>query len=111
MRISDRSSDVCSSDLPLPRGPDWNAGTAAQSPHSPPLSGRSAVTQLVSQSVHISEGVDISGQARVDVHVVPPIGIDRKSVATGKRVSGRVEPGGVRIIKKKESKITLIINQ
>src|SRR3546814_13208975 len=75
MRISDWSSDVCSSDLP-DHGPAWRHLL---------LRGRGRGDRT--QSDAWSPQTEISG--------------DRKSVVLGKSVSVRVDLGGRRIIKKK----------
>src|SRR3546814_20848237 len=100
MRISDWSSDVCSSDLrqrPLLLQ-TYSAADAF------------AYTDVVKRSPH--GDLLIRGKAarwaRHDPRPcqVGPSGtrtiLDRKSVVEGKRVSVRVDPGGIRIIKKKK---------
>src|SRR3546814_17339726 len=91
MRISDWSSDVCSSDLRLLRAPkprwDW-AFSAPSAP--PPPAATSAFRGPASPSRHSA--------------LRPPGRVDRKSVVEGKSVSVRVDHGGRRIIKKKKEK-------
>src|SRR3546814_15060268 len=104
MRISDWSSDVCSSDL---RCADADArprlGLAAPGqPDAPAARGRR------------TRGVP-ARQSRARRHLygyVAKLGnrglarsVDRKSVVEGKRVSVRVDLGGRRIIKKKQNEI------
>src|SRR3546814_14215454 len=91
MRISDWSSDVCSSDLFVPPAEDstgWS-GTV--------LSASAAVEFVpVSRSaVSGSAAWLVSGGATRR---------DRKSVVEGKGVSVRVDLGGSRIIKKKQNR-------
>src|SRR3546814_18241477 len=94
MRISDWSSDVCSSDLPEHLLDGFRAvlrdgdAVAMRTLHG----GRAA-------------GVEVFGDAvpenrRQHAGIVA---IDRKSVVEGKSVSVRVDLGGRRIIKKKKS--------
>src|SRR3546814_11679402 len=91
MRISDWSSDVCSSDLPGDR--------VHRVEHA------FAVLQQVTQAVaahrfiEIGPGAVLAGQKARGEAV---IGGDRKSVVSGKSVSVRVDLGGRRIIKKKK---------
>src|SRR3546814_12299195 len=82
MRISDWSSDVCSSDLLLTqlRASDFHV-----------------FTRLEVEQVCAAAGWTV----RSDGAVALP-GTDRKSVVEGKRVSVRVDLGGRRIIKKKK---------
>src|SRR3546814_18715476 len=89
MRISDWSSDVCSSDLYLvvmsailpPRAADWPYG----------------VQQLVEKLASIDA---LKGDPRL-VELQRRIA-DRKSVVSGKREAVRVDLGGRRILKKKK---------
>src|SRR3546814_19699897 len=97
MRISDWSSDVCSSDLPAP----WHwesiwarAGRRARScvradGSFPPAHADKAVAPCRRSALH---------------RQMPE---DRKSVVWGKSVSVRVDLGGRRIIKKKMNKQSL----
>src|SRR3546814_15601488 len=92
MRISDWSSDVCSSDLSSPR----QARPAD-------LAVIGAVAKVQHLALQIAAGV---AATVADVIGQPPAGKlghrkDRKSGASGKRVSVRVDLGGRRIIKKK----------
>src|SRR3546814_9842893 len=72
MRISDWSSDVCSSDLPVRLAARRRVGPGAVRP-----------------------------EASADRLVVVPVEVDRKSVVEGTSVSVRVDLGGRRIITKK----------
>src|SRR3546814_15154255 len=87
MRISDWSSDVCSSDL----GPHRDM---------PVLVGKARLAQP--QARRVDDGRD----RRHDTALSAP---DRKSVVSGKSVSVRVDLGGRRIIKKKQS-VTAIVD-
>src|SRR3546814_19794084 len=110
MRISDWSSDVCSSDLcaapearlsqPLPQRlahTHISARGGSFSPHAK-LSPRHLLpgANALAVPTMLAEGAGIVGlQSRTAA-------IDRKSAVWGQRVSGRVDPGGRRIIKKKK---------
>src|SRR3546814_19189262 len=96
MRISDWSSDVCSSDLTVVRGDvdeveiDAGPGDAAGE-----------------VSEHTGLVVDVDDDHVVlmaDRQIGQRQGIDRKSVVQGKSVSVRVALGGRRILKKKQQK-------
>src|SRR3546814_13989331 len=101
MRISDWSSDVCSSDL-----------TNLIVPH-PRIRGQRAAMTAISLSQRLDEYfvpllAKLSGlmrsrrRWRVPLLLIAGlIFLDRKSVVEGKRVSVRVDLGGRRIIKKK----------
>src|SRR3546814_8329015 len=81
MRISDWSSDVCSSDLPAAR-----------------LAGH----QQRPDRLGAGRTAGLAGQQAVDSAVAEPP--DRKSVVSGKRVSVRVDLGGRRIMKNTTSR-------
>src|SRR3546814_21198455 len=101
MRISDWSSDVCSSDLPAARpGPRLcrEADRGGRAHHLSrgggqyprlyqPVAGHSERTRRYSRGIDGIEG-------------------DRKSVVEGKSVSVRVDHGGRRIINKTQKKYT-----
>src|SRR3546814_12881673 len=91
MRISDWSSDVCSSDLPPPLKDTQSALLcAAAHRHSRATSGG-------------ADGLgDVALPARQILSRDPRLRGDRKRVVWGKRVSVRVNLGGRRIIKKKK---------
>src|SRR3546814_20572015 len=98
MRISDWSSDVCSSDLLLADGDGERrfAGDLACKLHHRRVKfggGHSAVDEADFGSAGCVD--HLAGQQHL--HCV----LDRKSVVEGKSVSGRVDLGGGRIIKKK----------
>src|SRR3546814_15352235 len=94
MRISDWSSDVCSSDLADVQRPDRQG-----------LSGLGIATWLLRSGVQ--QGQRIEGNLALlvgrDDHDARAA-LDRKSVVSGKSVSVRVDLGGRRFIKKKKSK-------
>src|SRR3546814_11936475 len=101
MRISDWSSDVCSSDLPawrpMPRGGRLpvSAGIADGGSSRP----WSEIQLQIAGPMPVGTiGARIDG---VDRACRPE---DRKSVVSGKSVSGRVDLGGRSIIKKKNTK-------
>src|SRR3546814_13292512 len=100
MRISDWSSDVCSSDLP--RRPGRKAADLLA--RGIPIAGRAAFAVPCADRQIIPFMRDRAEQARQDACVMLEIGVDhgdRKSVVSGKSVSVRVDLGGRRIIKKK----------
>src|SRR3546814_19249823 len=112
MRISDWSSDVCSSDLD---GLDALAGDPGQAKQlgAPgiladrlPQRGLLLLAGLGVQRVHLVEGDDLGlfGEAAavgLQLRADGSVG-DRKSAVEGKRVSVRVDLGGRRIITKKK---------
>src|SRR3546814_19871141 len=110
MRISDWSSDVCSSDLFVAhdpqraivpaqrravggRGDDANLKLARQIAEFGVKAGR--LTQQLGPGARVADFV--GGGARILVGG----NVDRRSVVSGKSVSGRVDLGGRRNIKKK----------
>src|SRR3546814_20596679 len=104
MRISDWSSDVCSSDLPGPRRPvvvrpsrrpgrRWRCENAAREP------GVDIIACLRSPDRRHPGGHDDLLAWRQLHHLARG---DRKSVVWGKSVSVRVDLGGRRVIKKKK---------
>src|SRR3546814_20805467 len=105
MRISDWSSDVCSSDL------GGHPGRRAGGGDQRPAFARGGVTILVRTKTQRREGISKSVRAEL---VEAPFFLtslkkrraDRKSVVLGKSVSVRVDLGGRRIIKKKRNKDT-----
>src|SRR3546814_15651154 len=99
MRISDWSSDVCSSDL---KHPDDDRGEQA------------GKRQTGDRAEFLADdGIDIIGMRLGQLHLHRALAgagaeqspRDRKSVVEGQRVSVRVDLGGRRIIKKKKTKI------
>src|SRR3546814_16937403 len=109
MRISDWSSDVCSSDLlaMLVRAHgariDIDIGVELAQPHGIAASLQQRTERCRSQT--FSEG----GNHAAGDEDVPRQ--DRKSVVSGKSVSVRVDLGGRRIIKKKTTPETMQIRR
>src|SRR3546814_17780283 len=121
MRISDWSSDVCSSDLqggmvaePVAHGSQCRrqGGFGAK----PRLQG-AGLQQAVAQTAQIARATAIQAEPRqrageighalqrtTDIVAQPHTVEDRKSVVSGKSVSVRVDLGGRRIIQKKTNK-------
>src|SRR3546814_19325125 len=98
MRISDWSSDVCSSDLPAPHPAEpprfegrthWAGIEVTRGTRERGLGGRAVAREERGQ--HGAQVRDGEGLRQ-----------DRKSVVEGKSVSVRVDLGGRRIIKKKK---------
>src|SRR3546814_20325352 len=108
MRISDWSSDVCSSDLPS-HSVDRNRIAISSI-------GSWRRGRLMIEDVPLSEGIDqlrryysgaivLTSSELGDRRVTGVFDVDdpdRKSVVSGKSVSGRVDPGGRRFINKKK---------
>src|SRR3546814_18643910 len=106
MRISDWSSDVCSSDLETMAGIE---------PNSSPVTRRGDVFELGKHRILCGDAMDPTSffqlmgtqTARLALSD-PPYNckidgfVDRKSVVSGKSVLVRVDMGGRRIIKKKK---------
>src|SRR3546814_13006917 len=88
MRISDWSSDVCSSDLP------WSSHASS----SRAMVGRACAPARAGQRQVGERTLAVTAVAAVEQHWGAP---DRKSVVEGKSVSVRVDLGGRRNIKKK----------
>src|SRR3546814_16209430 len=122
MRISDWSSDVCSSDLPCARSCSARGGWSPRTRHSgkravagrqpfAPDRGGSGYSPQASRA----PPADL-GRGRCGTHAYraasPPARLaryvrsDRKSVVLGTRVSVRVDIGGRRTIKKKNKETT-----
>src|SRR3546814_15953163 len=103
MRISDWSSDVCSSDLPS-IGHDFaghdadSAGASHQSGRGSGDHGRARLRLL--QHLRPSASARPMSNTAVLENALLPLSPDRKSVVQGKSVSVRVDLGGRRIIKK-----------
>src|SRR3546814_19618134 len=94
MRISDWSSDVCSSDLPR------NQAFAVYAA----MTGIGSVAGLIAGGVLTELSWRLVFLINVPIGLLVAIGaifvLDRKSVVSGKSVSVRVDLGGRRIIKK-----------
>src|SRR3546814_14892584 len=104
MRISDWSSDVCSSDLGMMNSPrPMRIAMPATGSHGVPAID--AATNTVPQT----GGVMVHSSAYQNTNIWacssgrPSLTRDRKSVVSGKRVSVLVDLGGRRIIKKKNN--------
>src|SRR3546814_12682026 len=118
MRISDWSSDVCSSDLTPapPRSPRWHRASFPAPVGAPLERGGAAAVALVDAAFDVFDEaarafvaglqragvVQAAGRgARLVAQGVAVDPQDRKSVGQGKSVSVRVDLGGCRIIQKK----------
>src|SRR3546814_17411199 len=104
MRISDWSSDVCSSDLPAGLHPGRHrgvepgcAGGIGVHVGGDPQTLRARVLDLLHNRIELAP---IIAPRHLEV-------IDRKSVVSGKSVSVRVDLGGRRLIKKKNKQTQL----
>src|SRR3546814_14646527 len=98
MRISDWSSDVCSSDL--------ESLTSAQAQSIEPELRCTAALFSPSTGIIDSHAYMLALQGEAEAHgVLTALGVrlDRKSVVQGKGVSVRVDLGGRRIIKTKKN--------
>src|SRR3546814_13283842 len=121
MRISDWSSDVCSSDLRIPAAA-FGDEVAAQVKRDPVLAPVKVVVVLeagvlvVQLAIDRPVGADELAQAEGDARraiggsvtalaaVADAAGQARPSVVKGKRVSVRVDLGGRRILKQQNTK-------
>src|SRR3546814_16790257 len=112
MRISDWSSDVCSSDLEEPLAADADEAVTARGHAGLAL----AVVDMDVDIVPVRElvdhhlGADRVGQGKMFHRLVgkdnaPAEGVDRKSVEKGKSVSVRITLGGGGINKKNNTQI------
>src|SRR3546814_16208788 len=106
MRISDWSSDVCSSDLAMLIEPEIRM---REKSCSPPSSGsRSASSQNSlnamqdSPSMTSAQGFRLRNSSRTVRPSWNSNSLDRKSVVKGKSVTVRLDPGGRRIFNKKQ---------
>src|SRR3546814_19582678 len=100
MRISDWSSDVCSSDLGSP--------LARRSPKSVAGLRLRASTRRAGFRTRPAGRGDFSDRRRRAARPSCRYALDRKSVVSGKSVSVRVDLGGRRIIKKKKQQLDYI---
>src|SRR3546814_16637415 len=117
MRISDWSSDVCSSDLQASaaapetaqafgrRGSRRGAGGGARAAPRSWARGGDA-RQCGAGDRHVAcecaAPFRIGGRAAIGADGIDGARSDRKSVVSGKRVSGRVDRGGRRLLKKQK---------
>src|SRR3546814_17976259 len=104
MRISDWSSDVCSSDLLGQQLAE--AGVDVVQVHRSYVVNRDKVAEVAPLRdgdfrIRMADGSDLRGSRRFR-HL-----LDRKSVVSGQSVSVRVDLGGRRIIKKKKKHNTI----
>src|SRR3546814_18603475 len=113
MRISDWSSDVCSSDLGYaidihPRGKGVGTEGETGERHIPtialPLDHHLVRVDIAGVGQHLFRRNDIVEVGVAMFVIVAVIEGDRKSVVWGKSVSVRVDLGGLRVIKKKKKK-------
>src|SRR3546814_19289360 len=118
MRISDWSSDVCSSDLAARCFMETEAADLALRKHRPVVGVEVALgdvrhqqVPLVDQAVvqhraaHRASGDATDGRMQcADRNAAAGDGTERKSVVQGKRGSVREDLGGRRLIKKKKKK-------
>src|SRR3546814_16584732 len=101
MRISDWSSDVCSSDLnlPHPRGPHPRLFPEVQRDRPESPFGHPQRQEILVEP-SFDSGIDGARREMIAVRADQ----DRKSVVSGKSVSVRVDLGGRRILKKTKNK-------
>src|SRR3546814_20538126 len=97
MRISDLSSDVCSSDLAEAQI-DLDHQTRADIAAAFQLAAGDVLADRTINAMHMAEGLIGVATRRL----VVAGGVDRKSVVEGKSVSVSVDLGGRRIINKKK---------
>src|SRR3546814_18852787 len=102
MRISDWSSDVCSSDLAVDDHDPHHLASTARSRHDPTVTSRAGNITLAYTDGACSGNPGPGGWAWA-----VPDG-DRKSGVEGKGVAVRVELGGCRLIKKKKKQKTRV---
>src|SRR3546814_20814376 len=114
MRISDWSSDVCSSDLDLDfglghvvdrvLGAAANLGVALLTAVAVDVAGRHAMpAQRRQRLAHLVQPVRLADRRRVPHgSSLPENPLHPKSVGEGKGGSGRVGRGGSRVVKKKK---------
>src|SRR3546814_20647195 len=105
-RISDWSSDVCSSDRPGTGGTKGAAPVAITAMSKPITSPVPSLTVRASRSIEVTA---VSRTSRTRGSSYSPSG-DRKSVGEGQGVSVRVDSGG-RPLMKKKNKYTTTTNR
>src|SRR3546814_13821669 len=107
MRISDWSSDVCSSDLMKVDGQVSLVYYQYNAPRRPPMRLAFLVPpMLLLAACGQKDENDRSAGTDISINADGEGGGDRKSVGQGKSVSVRVDLGGRRIIKKKHRTYT-----
>src|SRR3546814_20804527 len=114
MRISDWSSDVCSSDLVVPALAVILTAALMRAIASLRKAYRvRGTTNLVSGMPNLealrqvsapSSGIIVAARIKNSAQITKSLEPDRKSVEEGKRVLERVDSGGGRKIKKKQKK-------
>src|SRR3546814_18833128 len=102
MRISDGSSDVCSSDLAASLADVWRRHILDSAQLFPFLDEDDEIVDIGSGAGFPGLVLAIMGLQNIRL-VESNQGKDRKSVVWGKSLSVRVELGGRRIIKKKNN--------
>src|SRR3546814_17337044 len=100
MRISDWSSDVCSSDLSNDRVSVWIIGWFLECRPQCGRGGRMIPGHRSEYDPFSGFTTFIAVPGRTGAYSLLRYSIDRKSVVTGKRVAVRVDLGGRRIVKK-----------
>src|SRR3546814_17003047 len=107
MRISDWSSDVCSSDLKQDGLPDYtpnpDAGSMGGDEASVPYWGQPGVHEIYRDWHMLLAEYDGDRALCAEAWMPSVAKTDRKSVVSGKSVSVRVDLGGRRIFKKKHN--------
>src|SRR3546814_12831471 len=113
MRISDWSSDVCSSDLPrlFGRAEHRAEGIAELAAGQQGIAGGQVARELLAEGARQGEVAPFYVEIVGDLLPKRQEGLDRKSVVSGKSVSVRVDLGGRRIITKKKQTLKYNRNQ
>src|SRR3546814_12981073 len=105
MRISDWSSDVCSSDLRIVDSPSAaNGHSAVNKPTAFAMHANARRARSRSANARPRAWLAATCSATAPTTVATTNTADRKSVGEGTSVSVRVDLGGSRIIKKKTTK-------
>src|SRR3546814_16741313 len=104
MRISDWSSDVCSSDLNASENPSCGSRRAHFRLRPSPSRISMGLSTLMNCLGAFCSTMPAERSKYTKVAALPSMMGDRKSVVKGKSVSVRVDLGGRRIIKKKNTK-------
>src|SRR3546814_18492126 len=103
MRISDGSSDVCSSDLKL-KVVDEVVKEPLGGAHRDPKQALADLGDVLDRHLRDLAGQEPGSLREARRRKFLELGsVDRKSVVDGKSVSGRVDTGGRRILKKKKT--------
>src|SRR3546814_11831447 len=104
MRISDWSSDVCSSDLLVLRAEQEKAFVAGSDIKEMAFFDHAGAVAYIDRLRQLCDGVRL-------LSAPASARIDRKSVVEGRSVSVRVDLGGRRIIKKKKAYMIVITTE